>query len=52
MMADLITACEAGHDHDADPIGFQLRNVDRSVSLGFYSRKRQINQDSSFSVLG
>jgi len=52
MMAELITACEAGHDHDADPLGFHLRNVDRDVSLGFYSRRRQVNPDSSFSVLG
>ena len=51
-MAELITACEAGHDHDADPLGFHLRNVDRDVSLAFYSRRRQINADSSFSVLG
>jgi sarcosine oxidase subunit beta len=52
MMAELIAACEAGHDHDAEPIGFHLRYVDRDVSLGFYSRRRQVNPDSSFSVLG
>ena len=52
MMADLITACEGGHDHDADPISFHLRHVDRTVSLGFYSRNRKINAESSFSVLG
>jgi sarcosine oxidase subunit beta len=52
MMAELITACEGGHDHDADPVRFHLRNVDRTVSLGFYSRRREINPDSSFSVLG
>jgi sarcosine oxidase subunit beta len=52
MMAELITACEAGHDHDADPLNFHLRNVGRSVGLGFYSRRREINPDSSFSVLG
>ncbi|MDH3659583.1 MAG: FAD-binding oxidoreductase, partial [Alphaproteobacteria bacterium] len=52
MMADLITACEGGRDHDADPISFHLRHVDRDVSLGFYSRRREVNPDSSFSVLG
>jgi len=52
MMAELITACEAGHDHDADPVGFHLRYIDREVSLGFYSRRRAVNPDSSFSVLG
>ncbi len=52
MMAELITACEAGHDHDADPLGFHLRYIDRTVALGFYSRRREINPQSSFSVLG
>ncbi len=52
MMAELITACESGHDHDADPIDFHLRHVDRTVSLKFYSRLREINTESSFSVLG
>jgi sarcosine oxidase subunit beta len=52
MMAELISACEAGRDHDADPLDFHLRHIGRSVSLGFYSRNRAINPDSSFSVLG
>ena len=52
MMAELIAACEAGHDHDADPVRFRLRNVARDISLGFFSRNRAVNQDSSFSVLG
>ena len=52
MMADLITACEAGRDHDAAPIDFHLRHIDRTVSLGFYSRRREVNTESSFSVLG
>jgi len=52
MMAELITACEAGRDHDTDPLDFHLRHIDRTVSLGFYSRKRAINPASSFSVLG
>lgn len=52
MMADLIEACENGQDHDTDPVDFHLRHVDRRVSLGFYSRNREINPNSSFSVLG
>ena len=52
MMADLIEACEGGRDHDADPVTFRLRHIDRTVSLGFYSRQREINPNSSFSVLG
>ena len=52
MMAELITACEGGRDHDREPLDFHLRHIDRRVSLGFYSRRREIHQDSSFSVLG
>jgi len=52
MMADLIEACEAGHDHDRDPVTFRLKHIGRDVGIGFYSRLREINPDSSFSVLG
>ncbi len=52
MMAELITGCEAGHDHDADPIQFPLKHIGLTTDLGFYSRKREINEESSFSVLG
>ena len=51
-MADIIEATENGNDQDENPIDFHLRNIDRSVTTGFYSRMREINQDSSFSVLG
>ncbi len=52
MMADLIEACEAGRDHDTDPLDFHLKHIDHTISIGFFSRRRQINPDSSFSVLG
>ncbi len=52
MMAELIVACEAGRDHDRDPVRFRLRHIGREVSIGFYSRRRAVNPDSSFSVLG
>jgi len=52
MMAHLIEACEGGRDHDRDPVGFRLKHIGRDVSTGFYSRLREINPDSSFSVLG
>ena len=45
-------ACEAGRDHDADPLRFTLPYLGREVNVGFYSRKRAINTESSFSVLG
>jgi len=52
IMATLIAACEAGRDHDADPVPFHLKHIDRTVSLGFYSRRRNPDARSSFSVLG
>jgi len=52
MMAEVIEACENGNDQDKNPIDLHLKNIDRTVTSGFYSRLREINQDSSFSVLG
>ena len=52
MMAKLIAECEAGRDHDADPVPFRFDNVGMEVSIGFFSRNRKINEASSFSVLG
>ena len=52
MMATLIGACEGGRDHDSDPVPFHLKHIDRTVSLGFYSRRRSPDSRSSFSVLG
>lgn len=52
IMAHIISRCEAGHDHDRDPLQFHLERIDRMIDLGAFSRKRQINTDSSFSVIG
>ena len=52
MMAALIDYCEQGNDHDARPLSFRLDHIGREVNVGFYSRKREINRESSFSVLG
>ncbi|MEO1026810.1 MAG: FAD-dependent oxidoreductase, partial [Pseudomonadota bacterium] len=52
MMAALVDYCEAGNDHDTAPLQFSLPYIDRVVDVGFYSRKREINQASSFSVWG
>ena len=52
MMAELVDYCEAGNDHDTVPLQFHLPYIDRTINCGFYSRKRQINAESSFSVLG
>ncbi|MBT4286367.1 MAG: FAD-binding oxidoreductase [Deltaproteobacteria bacterium] len=52
MMAELINQCEKGRDHDQDPIIFHLEKMNRDINLNFYSRLREINRESSFSVLG
>ncbi|MBT6278177.1 MAG: FAD-binding oxidoreductase [Chromatiales bacterium] len=51
-MAALVESCEAGHDHDKDPMRYRLENLDREIGLETFSRLREINQDSTFSVLG
>jgi sarcosine oxidase subunit beta len=52
MMAELIVQCETGRDHDKNPVIFHLKDLNRDISLRFYSRLREINRESSFSVLG
>ncbi len=52
IMTRLIEAGEAGHDHDRDPLDFTLDKIGNTISLGFFSRNREINEDSSFSVIG
>jgi len=52
LMAELIEACEKGHEHDQDPIKLPLRYIDFTLNTGFYSRLREVIADSSFSVLG
>jgi sarcosine oxidase subunit beta len=52
MMTHLIEACEKGHDHDKEPLSFHLDHINRDISIGFFSRNRAVNPNSSFSVLG
>jgi len=52
LLAEIIEACENGHDHDNDPLKVKLRNIDFTLNTGFFSRNREIIEDSSFSVLG
>ena len=52
MMAQLIHAVENGHDHDAEPVQYPAVYTKLQINTGFYSRLRQINQESSFSVSG
>jgi len=51
-MAELIARVEQGHDHDTDPVSVTCRYTGTALDLGFYSRLREINRDSSYSVNG
>jgi sarcosine oxidase subunit beta len=52
MMAELIEQCEKGRDHDNDPVIFHLEKTGHDINMKFFSRLRDINEESSFSVLG
>ncbi len=52
MMAELIERCEQGYDHDQSPIKITACYTGLELDLGVYSRLRELNPDSSFSVLG
>jgi len=52
LMYQLINAVENGHDQDRDPLKYEAVYNKFEVDTGFYSRLRQINQESSFSVNG
>lgn len=52
LMAQLIDYCEQGHDHDREPLQARCKYLDRTIDMAVFSRKRGINPNSSFSVLG
>ena len=52
FLAAIISATEAGRDHDTDPVQLTLPITGNTVDLGHYSRTRKINTNSSFSVMG
>jgi glycine/D-amino acid oxidase-like deaminating enzyme len=52
VMAELISACQDGHDHDIEPVHVKARYTGLELNAGFYSRNREINPVSSFSVNG
>jgi sarcosine oxidase subunit beta len=52
LLRELVDAVEAGHDHDAAPVSVTMPRTGVEVSLGPYSRRRPLNSDSTFSVLG
>ena len=50
IMAELIDACEAGRDHDRDPVRVKLPRTAFEVDVSFFSRLRSA-QASSGTVL-
>jgi sarcosine oxidase subunit beta len=52
LMAELIDRVEHGHDHDNDPVKVTARHTGVELDSAFYSRLREVNPNSSFSVNG
>lgn len=52
MMTAIIEACENGQDHDTEPVQFTFERIGHTISLATFSRNREINPNSSFSVIG
>ena len=52
VMAELIVKVEDIHHHDADPIKVKAAYTGEELDMAFYSRTREINPNSSFSVNG
>jgi sarcosine oxidase subunit beta len=51
MVAAIIDACEAGRDHDREPVIFTTPHRGRPVSLGYYSRLRQVAPDAPHNAI-
>ncbi len=52
MMAELIQRVENGYDHDAAPLQYTLPHLGITIDTGVFHRKRKVNPNSSFSVIG
>jgi len=52
LLLAIISACEDGRDHDIQPVQMTLPRTGHTIDLSHYSRKRHVNKDSSFSVMG
>jgi sarcosine oxidase subunit beta len=46
VMARLIEACEAGHEHDSDPLRLTLTRSGFELDMGFFSRLRGAHRSS------
>ncbi|MCP4022669.1 MAG: FAD-binding oxidoreductase [Desulfobacteraceae bacterium] len=52
FMRGLVQYCEKGNDHDIDPLQYRMKYINHTLDIGFFSRNREINEASSFSVIG
>ncbi len=52
VMAELITAVEAGHDHDADPIVVTGKYTGYDIDTATFSRRREVDVNAANTVLG
>ncbi|WGX95851.1 FAD-binding oxidoreductase [Nocardioides sp. L-11A] len=52
LIAAIVASAEAGRDHDVEPVQLTLPRTGHTIDLSHYSRKREFNRDSSFSVMG
>lgn len=46
IIATIVTACEAGHDHDASPAPMRLPRCGIDLDLSEYSRRREVDPDA------
>ncbi len=51
-MSELIDRCENGYNHDAQPLSVKARYTGLEIEMKFYSRRRAVNNESSFTVSG
>ncbi|MCG8639866.1 MAG: FAD-binding oxidoreductase [Desulfobacterales bacterium] len=53
MMTELIDQCEKnGLDHDTRPLQYPLPKTGIALNMGAFSRNRELNPDSTYSVIG
>lgn len=52
LMARLVLACEAGHDHDREAFAVTGETTGAQLDLGVYSRLRDPNRETSLSAMG
>lgn len=52
LMAELVTAVEAGHDHDADPLTLNGPVTGMPIDMRTFSRLREVDASAGNTVLG